>query len=240
MAFNKLIIIPAFNESNNIHHTLTEIRRCADGFDLLVVDDGSSDDTRERAVEAGAEVISLPFNLGIGGAVQAGLMHAHRAGYEYAIRLDADGQHDPEDIHAILKSLQVDDADMVIGSRFIGKNREGYAPRWPRRLGIFYLSAIIFGLTGQRVLDTTSGFCGWNRKGIDLFAQMFPVDFPEPESLVIASRFGLSISEVPVVMRQRYSGKSSINFIRTFYYLFKVSLALFLMTLSRQEGDRHE
>jgi len=234
MTSTKLIIIPAFNESTNIQHTITEIRNSSNGFDLVVIDDGSIDDTRARALAAGVEVISLPFNLGIGGAVQSGLMYARMRDYDFVIRLDADGQHAASDLKQLLGPLKDDLADMVIGSRFVGRALEGYTPGRTRRTGILYLSAIIRCLSGQRILDVTSGFCGWNRKGINLFADSYPVDFPEPESLVLAVRAGLRIMEVPVTMRQRYSGKSSISVLISFYYLIKVTFALLLMQLQRK------
>ncbi len=233
MSAKKLIIIPAFNESANLRRTLEEIRDQAGGSDLLVIDDGSSDSTRQEALRCGVDVISLPINLGIGGAVQTGLIYARDQAYDYVIRLDADGQHDPGDIRRLMPPLEQDEADMVIGSRFIKPMNKGYSPGIIRRAGIGYLSGIVGFITGQRVLDTTSGFCAWDRKAVHLFAERYPVDFPEPESLVLAVRNGLRVKEIPVRMRTRYSGKSSISPLGSIYYLFKVTCALFLMILKR-------
>jgi len=226
-----LVIVPAYNEAANVAAVIKEVREALPHADVLVINDGSADDTGAVARRASAYVVDLPYNLGIGGAVQTGYLHAWDNGYNVAIQVDGDGQHDPREILRLLSPLQAKQADLVIGSRFVADY--GYRAPFARRLGIAILARVISLVMGQRVTDTTSGFRAVNRKGIRLFAHQYPHDYPEPESLVLASRVGLRIQEVGVHMNPRQAGRSSITFLRAGYYIVKVLLAI-LIGLLRQ------
>ncbi|HRZ39642.1 MAG TPA: glycosyltransferase family 2 protein [Candidatus Omnitrophota bacterium] len=220
-----LIIIPALNEENNIVRTLEELR--LHGFeDIVVIDDGSSDQTAFKAAEAGVKVLKLPFNLGIGAAVQTGLSFAKRCGYDAVVRIDSDGQHDPAFIRDLLSGIG-QGHDLVIGSRFLHPDSQ-YRSSFVRRIGIHFFSWLISSLAGARVSDPTSGFQAFGEKAVELFSAVYPTDFPEPEATVLAKRAGLSVCEVPVKMRSRMSGVSSIRYLRTLYYMVKVTLAILL------------
>ena len=234
-----LVIIPAFNESAAIGRTVAEVRAAGlhglsvqDGLslDILVVDDGSSDDTAHRAREAGAMVVRLPFNLGIGGAVQTGYRYAAGRGYDIAVQVDGDGQHDARYLQEVLRPVMEGRADMSVGSRFLGA-KEGFRSSAARRFGIRFFSFLIRLLTGLTVRDTTSGFRACGRRLIAVFAAYYPHDYPEPEAIVVARRLGCSVTEVPVVMRPRSSGSSSIALLRPLHYMLKVSGAILLHTL---------
>jgi len=194
--------------------------------EVLVVNDGSTDLTSEIAKSKGAIVLNLPFNLGIGGAMQAGYQYANEKGYDIAIQVDGDGQHDPKEIGKLLKALQEKKIDMVIGSRFIGDL--GYKSSTMRRIGISIFSQVISMIVGQRITDPTSGFRASNRKTIQLFASDYPQDYPEPEVVILLHQCHLKMEEVPVGMSERYSGESSITKIRSIYYMVKVLLAIFV------------
>lgn len=224
-----LVIVPAFNEARNLPAVLGALREHAPACDVCVVDDGSIDDTAQVARRAGAKVLRSPLNLGIGGAVQIGYLWAHQQGYDAAIQVDADGQHDPAFIESTLEPLRAGRADLVIGSRFVPGRESGFQSTGLRRAGIRYLSALIRLRCGATVTDPTSGFRAANRRVVELFARQYPPDYPEPESIGVAIRAGLRVQEVPVEMCERQHGESSIDAARTLYYLVKVSLALLLL-----------
>ncbi len=221
-----LVIIPAYNEEGAVGKVVDEVRNHLPEVDSLVVNDGSSDLTSEKAKEAGAVVLDLPFNLGIGGAMQAGYKYAFEKDYGIAIQVDGDGQHDPKEIPKLLKVLEEREVDMVIGSRFIGDSK--FKSSMMRRVGISIFSKVISLIVGQKITDPTSGFRAANRKAIQLFAFDYPQDYPEPEVLVLLHKCGLKMAEVPIVMNERYAGESSITKIRSIYYMVKVLLAIFV------------
>ena len=221
-------VVPAFQEEGAIGGVVEEIRRFDPAIDVVVVDDGSGDATAEAAAAAGATVVRLPFNLGIGGAVQTGFRWALERDYDLAVRLDGDGQHDPAELPKLLAPLERGEADVVTGSRFREEGDDGYRPPLARRLGITWFARLVSLLSGQRVTDTTSGFQALNRKGIALFAGDYPSDYPEVEATVLVLKHRLRLVEVPVRMREREHGSSSITFLRSVYYAIKVTLALFV------------
>ena len=225
-----LLIIPAYNEEESLRSLIDEIKAVCPEADYLVVNDCSSDDT-ERLLEAlGANYISLPCNMGIGGAVQSGYRYAAQNGYDIAIQIDGDGQHDVRFVKDMVKLIEDKQADVVIGSRFIDK--EGFQSSQARRIGIRILSMLIRLMCGAKVKDVTSGFRAVNRRFIELFAENYPDDYPEPEVIVTAKLYGAVIKELPVVMRERTTGKSSINLKRSIYYMIKVSLAIIICRIS--------
>jgi len=223
----RVAIVPAYEEEGIIAAVVAEIRSFDPALDIVVVDDGSVDGTAAAAASAGAAVVRLPFNLGIGGAVQTGFKYALEHGYGIAVRLDGDGQHDPTELPKLLEPLARDEADVVIGSRFAGGDRE-YRPPFARRAGIRWFAKLVSLLTRQRLTDTTSGFQAVNARGIRLFAADYPHDYPEVEAAVMVVRHRLRIVEVPVRMRERELGSSSITALRSLYYAVKVTLALFV------------
>ena len=220
-----LVIIPAFNEAGAIATVVGDIRTHCD-YDVVVIDDGSTDDTARRAATAGAEVLRHPCNLGIGAAVQTGYLYALRGGYDLVIRQDGDGQHDPSYIPAIVEMLIRGESDIVVGSRFLA--REGFQSTLVRRTGIAILS-IISALIGTRTTDPTSGYWGINRRALETLAPAFPDDYPETEALLIAAAAGCRILEIPVIMRERRTGRSSIGALYSGFYMIKVILALLIL-----------
>jgi glycosyltransferase involved in cell wall biosynthesis len=221
---NILLIVPAYNEEYSVGAVIAGLRQHVPDADVLVVNDGSKDLTAERARDAGAIVINLPFNLGIGGAVQTGYKYARDHGYEIAVQVDGDGQHNPSEIHKLLDALGRSNADLVIGSRFA--QRSPYRASVMRRAGIFILATIISSIVRKRLTDPTSGFRAMNRKMILLFASTYPQDYPEPEAIILAHCCGHMVAEVPVLMNDRFFGESSITKIRASYYMMKVLLAI--------------
>jgi glycosyltransferase involved in cell wall biosynthesis len=222
----RIAIVPALNEEATVGRVVDEIRAFDAGFDVVVVDDGSIDRTAEVARARGAYVLRLPFNLGIGGAMQTGYRFAAERGYDLAVQIDGDGQHDPSELPAILEPVLRDEADMVVGSRFAGGGV--YRPPLLRRLGIGIFARVVSAVVGQRVTDTTSGFRAVNRRGIELFASDYPHDYPEVEATVMVHKHRLRLREVPVAMRVRGGGRSSITAFRSVYYMAKVLLAIFV------------
>lgn len=227
-----LVIIPAYNEAANIARVVRSV--IAEGYDYVVVNDGSSDDTLRVCRDHGFNVLDLKENLGIGGAVQAGHKYAFRHGYDIDVQLDGDGQHDPSYIPVLLNEIR-SGANLAIGSRYI-RETDGFRSTFMRRVGIRWLSCCIKIFTGCSVTDPTSGFRACDRKAIELFCRHYPMDYPEPESIVTAIRQGLSVRETSVVMRERQSGKSSIRAFSSVYYMIKVSLAIAIAGISRRGG----
>ena len=225
-------IVPAWNEAGAIARVVHEIVDAVQDIEVVVVDDASEDETASIAEAEGATVLRLPFNVGIGGAVQTGFRYALEAGYERAVRLDGDGQHDASQIPRILAPLESGDADLVIGSRFVDPGG-AYRPPFARRIGIRVFARLVSLLGGQKVTDTTSGFIALDRAGIELFAAEYPHDYPEVEATLVALRSGLRLAQVQVAMRERTTGTSSITFIRSLYYIVKVSLALLVASMRR-------
>ncbi len=225
-----LVIIPAYNEAKNITVLIEELKKTCPEYDLVAVNDSSEDNTAELCRRKGIGVLDLPVNLGIGGAVQSGYIYALRNGYDAAVQVDGDGQHDPCYIAALLSQLEMG-TDLCIGSRFL-KN-EGYRSSFSRRLGIRYFSHLIRLVTGLTVTDPTSGFRAAGRRAIGLFASDYPWDYPEPESIVTAARNGLIINEIPVIMIRRKTGRSTVTNIRSIYYMIKVSLAVIIASLCK-------
>ena len=223
----RLAIVPALNEEVSVPRVIDELRAFDPGFDVVVVDDGSVDRTAAVAAAKGAVVLRLPFNLGIGGAVQTGFRFAFEHGYDLAVRVDGDGQHDPAQLGRILQPVLRGEADIVVGSRFAADG-DGYRSSRTRRVGIRLLAQIVSRIVGQRVTDTTSGFQALNRHGIALFARDYPHDYPEVEATVMVFRHRLRLREVPVSMRERGGGRSSITTLRSIYYMVKVLLAIFV------------
>jgi glycosyltransferase involved in cell wall biosynthesis len=224
-----LAIVPAFNEARSLPSVVAALRAEAEGWDVCVVDDGSSDDTAAVAAAAGATVLRCPVNLGIGGAVQTGYLWAREHGYDLAAQVDGDGQHDPAYLAAAAAPVVDGQADVVIGSRFVEPAAGAFRSTAVRRAGIRYLAWFLRARCGARVTDPTSGFRVAGRRAIELFARDYPSDYPEPEAIALAARAGLRVREVPVAMRSRHHGESSITPLRTIYYLVKVSLALLLL-----------
>jgi glycosyltransferase involved in cell wall biosynthesis len=225
-------IVPAWNESGAIGEVVDEIRGYDSTIDVVVIDDASTDDTADVAVLHGATVLRLPFNIGIGGAVQTGFRFARDEGYAAAVRLDGDGQHAASEIPKLFGPIEAGEADLVIGSRFVDPGGT-YRPPFARRIGIGVFARLVSFLGGQRVTDTTSGFVALDRAGIELFAAEFPHDYPEVEATLVALRSGLRVTQVQVDMRERTTGSSSITFIRSLYYIVKVLLSLLVASLRR-------
>lgn len=223
-----LVIIPAYNEEANILDTVVAVKKA--GYDYVVVNDGSKDSTLKICYDNGLNVLDLPQNLGIGGAVQAGHKYAQRYGYDVDIQVDGDGQHDPSYIPKLVHEIEMG-SDLVIGSRFLEKT-DGFQSTFMRRVGINWLSCIIRLFSGSRVTDPTSGFRASGRKAIDLFSQSYPIDYPEPESIAYALKRGCRISEVSVQMKKRQGGVSSIGSLSSIYYMIKVTLAIVIVSVS--------
>jgi glycosyltransferase involved in cell wall biosynthesis len=228
----RIAIVPAFNEAAAIGGVIDELRAFDAGLDVVVIDDGSHDGTPARAREHGARVVSLPFNLGIGGAVQTGFRYAAEKGYDLAVRVDGDGQHDPAELAELVAAVLRGDADICVGSRFAGV--DGYRSSAARRVGIRILARTVSALTRQHVTDTTSGFQALNRRAIQLFADDYPHDYPEVEAALMLHKHRLRMTEVPVKMRERSAGTSSIRGARTVYYMAKVMLAILIGALRRR------
>lgn len=227
---NVLIIIPAYNEAESIELVVDNIIQNFPQYDYVVINDGSTDSTRDICDRRGYQYLNLAINLGIGGAVQTGYKYAKDKGYEVAVQIDGDGQHDISYLAGMMPFLDNGEADVVIGSRFIDK--EGFQSSAARRTGIKILSALIFLCTGCKVKDVTSGFRAVNKKFIDIYSSNYPTDYPEPEAIVAAVMHGGIIKEQPVIMRERAKGTSSINLMKSVYYMIKVTLAILVCRLS--------
>jgi len=229
-----LVIIPAYQEARNLPRLFEELGEVPLDFDVVVINDCSTDDTEEVCHRYGIPVVSLPVNLGIGGAVQTGYKYALRNGYDIAVQMDGDGQHDPKFLKLVLSRIH-QGYDMCIGSRFI--ENKGFQSSLTRRAGIKYFSRLIKLLTGQYISDPTSGFRACNRELIRLFANSYPKDYPEPETIVTAIRNNYRITEVPVIMRPRQYGESSITGNMAAYYMVKVTLAVIMAAFAKKNGD---
>jgi glycosyltransferase involved in cell wall biosynthesis len=227
-----LIIIPAYNEEECLPGVMQDLRNHGPDADILVVDDGSRDRTAAVARQAGVKVASLSYNLGIGGAMQTGFQYARNNGYDIAIQFDGDGQHMAAEINELLDLLRQGRADIVVGSRFL--KRGEYRPPFFRKIGIWIFSTVLSAILDVPVTDTTSGFRAVNRRVIEFFARAYPEDYPEVESLVLLHRAGMTIAEVPVRMRDRTGGRSSITPIRSAYYMIKVLLAVFIDLMKKR------
>ncbi len=221
-----LIIIPAYNEEESIAEVVKDIELNAPDFDYIIINDCSTDSTPDICRKNGFNFIDLPLNLGIGGAVQTGYKYAYENGYEYAVQIDGDGQHDPKFLEAMLKEIKATGADMLIGSRFI--ENQGFQSSGMRRFGIKWMKNLIKALTGAVITDSTSGLRMGNRKVIKEFAKIYPKDYPEPESEVFLLNRGYIVKEMPVIMRERQGGVSSISPFKSAYYMIKVSIALIM------------
>ena len=221
-----LIIVPAYNEAGNLDSVISDLRLHCPSADVLVVNDCSTDDSAAVLARFGVAHLNLPVNLGIGGAVQSGYRYAQENGYDVAVQFDGDGQHDATFLADLLAPVLSGAADVAIGSRFLEK--EGFQSTALRRFGIDFLSRLIRGLSGVDVKDVTSGMRAVNAKMISVYAREYAQDYPEPEALLLAGKCGAKVAEVPVRMRERLSGKSSINPIKSVYYMIKVTLTLLL------------
>ncbi len=230
-----LILVPAYNEAGAVRGVVNEVHRVMPGVPVLVVDDCSSDATVSEARVAGARVLELPHHLGLGGCVQAGYRLAFELGYQYVIRVDGDGQHDPRDIPTILHALEREGCEMVIGSRFI--NGKGPSFGLMRSAGIAFFRAVLRPILGKPVRDPTSGFVGVNRTALGLFSRSFPLEYPEIEALVVLQRRRFRFVEVPCHMRPRKAGRSSITAVKSLYYMAHVLLGVFVNVL-KFEGRR--
>ena len=234
-ASNLLILVPAFNEEGAIARVVAEVHDAMPGVPVLVVDDCSADATVYNAKQAGARVLALPHHLGLGGCVQAGYRLAFELGYEYVIRVDGDGQHDPRDIPNMLEALQREKCEMVIGSRFINGRGPNFGPL--RAIGIFFFRTVLRPVLGKSVRDPTSGFVGVNRTALALFSRSFPLEYPEIEALVVLQRRRFRFVEVPCQMRRRMAGRSTITAVKSLYYIAHVLLGVFVNVL-KFEGRR--
>ena len=225
MTCKTLIIIPAYNEQDSILDTVNQCRNA--GYDYIVINDGSTDSTLDICKKHNLNVLDLKSNLGIGGAVQAGHKYARENGYDVDVQFDGDGQHDINYVESLLEQIQKG-CDITIGSRFIKGQESKFQSSFMRRAGIKWLSKLIRLTTGKRVTDPTSGFRACNVRAINLFAQHYPTDYPEPESIVSALKAGLKVAECPVEMKPRQGGQSSINALSSVYYMIKVTIAMLI------------
>ncbi|MBN2010353.1 glycosyltransferase family 2 protein [candidate division KSB1 bacterium] len=221
-----LMIVPAYNEEKNIRHVIADLRSCNVKVDPLIIDDGSMDNTAKVARSEGADVIVLPCNLGIGGAVQTGFKYAFENDYDIAIQFDGDGQHMACEIETLIKNVVEDKCDVAIGSRFL--TATDFKSTFARKLGIKIFTIINSIIIGQRITDNTSGFRAYNRPAIKFLSRNYPDDYPEPEAIILLSKNKFRIMEVPVKMQQRQHGDSSINTLRAIYYMIKVVLAILI------------
>lgn len=226
----KLIIIPAYNEEENLPKLISSIGNLLSEFDYVIINDGSTDNTRKLCEETNLNVVNIPINSGIGVAVQTGYKYALYNDYDIAIQIDGDGQHDVSYLKEIIVPLEKDEADVVIGSRFI--EYQGFQSSGARRMGIRLLSFFIWLCSGVKIKDVTSGFRAVNKRFIQIFAGDYSKDYPEPEAIVTAKMYGGRIKELPVVMKEREAGSSSITLWKSVYYMIKVTLAIFVKRLS--------
>lgn len=228
-----LVIIPAYNEEKSILRTVEDIRKNAPEFDYIIINDCSTDQTLSICRNAGIPVLNLPINLGIGGAVQTGYLYAKKNHYDFAVQFDGDGQHDAAFLQEMRDYMVEKELNMVIGSRFIEK--EGFQSSGLRRFGIRYFSTLIRIITGKKITDPTSGMRMADASVIAMYADCYPKDYPEPESVVAILQAGKKVEEYPVVMRERMDGVSSISPTKSVYYMIKVTLAILVEWIRRKE-----
>lgn len=235
-----LVIIPAYNEAENIVHVVKHMMEAAPQYDYLVVNDGSADDTPDLCQRENFHYLDLPINMGIGGAVQAGYIYAYKYDYDIAVQMDGDGQHDAAYLDRLLDPIIKGEADVVIGSRFLEK--EGFQSTLSRRMGINILSGLIWLVTGRHIMDVTSGYRAVNKMFIKIYSEDYPMDYPEPEAIVEAIMHLGRVKEVPVQMRAREGGISSITFKKSIYYMIKVTLAILIcrMGYGIRRGKRED
>ena len=225
----KLAVIPAYNEAGNIEKTVQDITENAPSFDYIIINDCSKDKTAEICQKSGFHIINLPVNMGIGGGVQTGYLYALRNGYDIVVQFDGDGQHDAIYLEKMAEVLEKEKIDMLIGSRYIAK--EGFQSTGIRRIGIRFFTSLIKMLTGRKITDPTSGMRMINRKVVQVFAEDYPRDYPEPESVVTLLKKGMIVKEIPVRMKERKEGVSSISPVNAIYYMIKVSVAILIAAL---------
>lgn len=228
-----LIIIPAYNEEENIEKVVNNLVENYNYYDYLIVNDGSTDATEQICKKNGYCYVTMTANLGIGGGVQAGYEYARRYDYDIAVQLDGDGQHDPAYIENMIEEILNTGCDMVVGSRFI--TNEGFRTSKGRRAGIYILNRIIWLCCKIHITDCTSGFRACSKELIHFFASNYAYDYPEPEAIVKAGLNGYKVKEIPVVMKERGGGQSSITIGRSVYYMVKVTLSIVLCRLQEQE-----
>lgn len=229
-----LVVVPAYNEEASVGRVVEEIRQVMSGVPVVVIDDCSSDSTAAMARKAGADVLSLPHHLGLGGAVQAGYKLAYELGYDFVIRVDGDGQHDPRYIPSIFETLRSSSCQMVIGSRFLDGDLNHTSIL--RSLGIRFFRLVLRPILGRPVRDPTSGFVGVNRAALEVFSKSFPLEYPEIEALVVLQRRAFQFVEVPCKMRPRMGGRSTITSVKSIYYILHVLLGVFVNIL---KFERH-
>ena len=232
-----LVIIPAYNESNRISEVIINIRRTAPSCDILVINDGSNDNTSASATEAGASVVSHLFNMGYGVAIQTGYKYALANGYDFLVQIDGDGQHDPSFIPQLLEPVVAGKTDFVLGSRFL--EVQSYEPSFSRRIGMAIFRQLVTLITGKRITDSTSGYQAFNRHVIRFFSSdSFPCDYPDADMLITLHQAGFRIAEVPVRMYANAQGKSMHSGLKPFYYIFKMFLSIFVTLLRKKERRR--
>lgn len=227
-----MVAIPAYNEEKNIFSVVSTVKGYYSEVDVVVINDGSKDKTESEATRAGAFVINLPENLGIGGAMQTGYIYAGRMGYDAVVQLDGDGQHNPKDLSRLIDSIRMDEADIIIGSRFLEKT--AYKSSYMRRIGIEFFSKFVSFVCKRDFFDTTSGYRAVNKKAITLFSVYYPKDYPEVETIVYALNKGFRIKEISVDMEKRQGGESSITPIKSIYYMIKVTCAIMLQPYEKR------
>jgi hypothetical protein len=231
-----LTIIPAYNEGVRIGEVVRKVREMYPQYGVVVVNDGSRDDTAQAARAAGAEVISHPFNMGYGVAIQTGYKYALAKGYDFLVQIDGDGQHDPVFIQNLLAPVLADETDFALGSRFLGE--ESYEPSPARRVGMIFFRRLVSWLIGQRITDSTSGFQAFNRRVIRFFTtEVFPCDYPDADMLITLHRAGFRIKEVPVQMHANVAGKSMHSGLKPFYYMFKMLLSIAVTLLRKKQSE---
>ena len=231
---NLAVIIPAYNEAERIASTIADIRKFSNA-DIIVVNDGSTDNTVSEAKAAGAAVLDLPFNLGYGAALQTGLKYALKKGYEFTVQMDADGQHDPSAIQSLIKPVLDSEIDIAVGSRFLSGG--DYKAPFIRRVGMLFFAFIASIFTGKRITDPTSGFQALNRKVMEFYAsEAYPVDYPDADVIIMLHRRGIKFKEVPITMKRAVGKLSMHSGLKPFYYTFKMLLSI-LVTLLRNKGE---
>lgn len=235
-----LVLIPAFNEAGAVAGVIREVATAVPSAEILVVDDCSEDLTIREARSAGARVLEIPHHLGLGGCVQAGYRLAFELGFDYVIRVDGDGQHDPRDIPVLLRALETEACEMVIGSRFLNGGKAATDSGAVRSLGIWFFRAVLRLILGRPVSDPTSGFVGVNRTALELFSLTFPLEYPEIEALVVLQRKRFRFVEVPCHMRPRRAGRSSITAVKSLYYIAHVLLGVFVNILKYPGPERRK